>query len=83
MSQVFTTPSESHVMTIPSFACKVIDLMLCEVGSVDSGSVITGSDGVPVCQNLIDWSSDAEMREEGEENVRELTIPVCAMVSIR
>jgi len=40
---------------------------------MDFGSASTGSvDEPPICQNLIDPSSDAEMREEGEENVRDL-----------
>ena len=29
-------------------------------------------DGVPIFQNLTDLSYDAEMREEGEENAREV-----------
>jgi hypothetical protein len=40
---------------------------------VDFRSVSTGSvDEAPICQNLTDLSQDAEMREEGEENAREV-----------
>ena len=71
-SQVLTTPSESLEIAMPSFACRVMDLIGDKVGGVDSGSLATGSvDKAPICQNLTDLSPDAEMREEEEENVRE------------
>ena len=72
ISQVLTIPSESLVIVIPSFACRVIDLISVELSDVDSGSVLTGSDGTSICQNLTDLSADAEMREEEEENAREV-----------
>ena len=71
-SQVLTTPSESLEIAMPSLACRVMDFIGAEVGGVDLGLLATRFvDGAPICQNLIDWSSDAEMREE-EENVREM-----------
>ena len=78
MSQVLTTPSTSHEIAIPSFVCRVMDLIGAEVRDVDWGSVIAGSDGeVPICQNLIELSQDDEIREEGEENTREVILSVC------
>ena len=78
MSQVLTTPSPSHEITMPSFVCRVMDLIGAEARGVDCGSVIAGSDDeVPICQNLIDLSKDDEIREEGEENIREVMSSVC------
>ena len=60
-------------MMIPSFACRVMDLIGTEVQDPDSGLVTTGSiDGAPICQNLTDLSLDAEMRVVGDENAREV-----------
>jgi hypothetical protein len=57
MSQVFTTPSESLVIVIPSLAWRAIDIISAEVRDVDFRSVISGSiDGAPICQNLTGWS---------------------------
>ena len=73
-------PSESLVMTIPSFACRVMDLTGAEAGDTDFGSITTGSiDGAPICQNLTDLSLDAEMRVMGEENAREVISSVWPM----
>jgi hypothetical protein len=62
-----------------------MDMIGAEAGGVDFGSLATGSvDEAPICQNLTDWSWDAEMREEEEENVREVMLLVCpANVSMR
>ena len=71
-SQVFTTPSESVEMAIPSLAWRVMDL-IGEVWDVDFGSVASRDvDEVPICQNFTDLSADAEMRVVGEENTREV-----------
>jgi len=75
ISHVLTTPSESLVMAMPYFACKVTDLIEAEGKGAGSILVMIGSiDEVPICQNLIDPSSDAEIREEGEENIREVML---------
>jgi hypothetical protein len=48
--------------------------LIGEVWGTDFGSVISGdADEAPICQNFTDLSQDAEMREVGEENTRELT----------
>ena len=83
MSQVLTTPSESLVIVTPSLAYRVMDLIIVE--DIDLEPVpIVSVNGMPIYQNLIDWSSDAVMREEEEENTR-VPIPfVCpTKVSIR
>ena len=78
MSQIFTTPSESLEMAIPSVDCRLTDLIEAEASGVDSESAATGSVGkAPVCQNLIDLSWDEEIREE--ENTREVMRSVCPM----
>ena len=75
MSQVLTTPSESLEIAMPSFVCRVIDLIGAKV---DFELHATGSiEKVPICQNLTDWSLDAEMRDEEEENVREVMVSAC------
>ena len=49
-----------------------------ETREVDCRLVIAWSiNEVPICQNLIELSKDDEMREEGEENVREEISSVC------
>ena len=63
---------------MPSFVCRVMNLIGAEAREVDCRSVIAGSiNEVPICQNLIDLSRDDEMREEGEENIREVMKSVC------
>ena len=77
ISQAFITPSESYVITIPSFDCRVIDLIDTEGRDVGFGSIMGRSvDWAPICQNLTDLSSDAEMRVVEEENIREVILPV-------
>ena len=50
-----------------------MDLIGAKTRDVDWRSVIAGSDGeVPICQNLIELSLDDEIREEWEENAREV-----------
>jgi hypothetical protein len=75
MSHILTTPAESLEIAIPSFACRLMDMIGAEVGDMDSGSVTNGSAEALICQNLTDLSLDAEMREE--ENVREVMELVC------
>ena len=78
MSQVLTTPYPSHEIAMPSLVCRAIDLIGAKTRDVDWRSVIAGSDDeVPICQNLIELSKDDEMREEGEENVREVILSLC------
>ena len=49
-----------------------MNLIGAEAREVDCRSVIAGSDGeVPICQNLIELSTDDEIREEWEENARQ------------
>ena len=80
ISQVFTIPSESLVIVIPSSACRVMDLIGAEVDGSGSGLITAGSiSGAPICQNLIDLSLDAEMRVVGEENAREVMCLVWPM----
>jgi hypothetical protein len=74
-SQILITPSKSLEIAIPSLAWRVMDLIgevwsIVEFGSVASGDV----NEAPICQNFTDWSSDAEMREVGEENTREVIL---------
>src|SRR5882757_5069789 len=72
-SHTLTTPDESLVIVVPSSACRLIDLIEAEAGSVESELAAARCvDGTPICQNLTDWSWDVEMREEGEENEREV-----------
>jgi hypothetical protein len=72
ISQVFTAPFASLEIAIPALACRLTERIEGNVGEVGTGSVAAGSvDKVPICQNLIELSMDAEMREEGEENTRE------------
>ena len=71
-SQILTTPSESVEMAIPSLAWRVMDL-IGEVEGIEFGSATSGDvDEVPICQNFTDLSWPAEIREVGEENVREV-----------
>jgi len=83
VSHLLTTPAESLEIATASLACTLTDSIDAEVSGVDSELVATGSaDVAPICQNLTDLSSDAEMREE--ENVRELMKRVCpTKVSMR
>jgi len=61
-----------------------MDSILADVSDVDFGAPSGSFDEEPIYQNLIDPSADAEMREEGEENIRELILKVCPVkVSIR
>jgi hypothetical protein len=72
MSHTFTTPFKSLEIPIPSLACRLMDRIGAEVGGVGIVLVAAGlANEVPICQNLTDWSQDAEMREE-EENAREV-----------
>jgi len=74
ISQVFTTPSPSLKMAIPSLTHKLIDEIKGEAIGVDTRSITTRSaDETPICQNLTNLLWDAEMRVEGEENAREVT----------
>ena len=80
MSQVLTTPSESSEKARLSFACRLTDLIGARVRGVGSELGTIGSAGeVPICQNLIDLSLDAEMREREEGKIREVMISVCPM----
>ena len=55
-----------------------MDLIGAEARDVDCRAVIAGSDGeVPICQNLAELSLDDEIREEGEENAREVMLSLC------
>ena len=73
ISQVFTTPSASLEIATPALVCRLTDLIEGGLGGVDSGSVAAVSaDRLLICQNLIEKSLDAEIREEGEENIREV-----------
>ena len=63
---------------MPSLVCRVMDLIGAEARDVDCRAVIAGSDGeVPICQNLAELSLDDEIREEGEENAREVMLSLC------
>ena len=73
MSHILSVPAESLEIAIPSSVCRLTDLVEAEESDVNFGSV----DEVPICQNLTDRSLDAEMREEGEENLREGITAVC------
>ena len=73
MSRILSVPAESLEITIPSSACRLTDLVEVEESDVDFGSV----DEVLICQNLTDRSLDAEMREEGEEILREGITAAC------
>ena len=81
MSQILIIPSESLIIVMPSFACRVLDWIGAEViGGVDFELVTAGSiNEALICQNLTDPSQDAEMRENGEENVREIILLVWPM----
>jgi len=71
ISQILTTPSESPVIVMPSFACSVMDWIGAEVVDVNFESVTVGSvNGASICQTLTDLSKDVVMREEGEENTK-------------
>ena len=85
MSHVFTTPSESLEIAIPSTVCRLMDLIGTEVDDAGFGLLATGSvDKGLICQNLADLSSDVEMSKEGEENAREVMASACpTKVSIR
>ena len=72
ISQVFATPFESVEIAIPSFACRLINLIGAKVGCMEVGLVVAGFvDEDLICQNLTDSSLDIEMREE--ENAMEIT----------
>ena len=60
-------------------------MIVVEVRDMDFKSVLTGSvEDLSIHQNLRDWSWDAEMSEEGEENARPAIILVCPVrISIR
>ena len=79
MSQILTTPSESLVIVMPSFACRAMLWIGAEATDIDFGSITVKSvNGVSIFQTLTDLSVDAVMREEGEENVREHKIIINA-----
>ena len=75
MSQVLTTPAESHETMMPSSVCREMDLIEAKASGVDSKFVVTWSaDATSICQNLIcPW--EYETRED--ENVREMISSVC------
>ena len=79
ISQIFAIPSKWLVITMPSFACRVMDLIGAEERGVDRcvdfGLFTAGSvDWAPICQSLTESSIDAEMRVVGEENTREVML---------
>ena len=78
-----TTPSKLIVMTVCSSACRMMDVIPVEASAVDLVFIATWlGEEPPTCQNLIDLSLDAEIREE--ENVREeVLLPWRAKVSTR
>ena len=59
--------------------------MIGEVEGIEFGSAISGDfDEVPICQNFTDWSQAAEIKEVGEENVKEVISLECPIrVSMR
>ena len=82
ISQVLTTPAESLEITIPSFVCRVTDLIEADASGTSSELVVTGSvSGALICQKLIDPSSDKKMRDK--ENVRNQMQSCVMKVSIR
>ena len=86
-SHVRTTPAASLEIAISSLVCRLMDVIGIWGSGVEFGSEGIGAgsgsttavsiDKVPICQNLTVLSIDAEMRDEGEENVREVIAPVC------
>ena len=59
VSQILTTPSKSYVVVVPSFVCRVMELISAAVRDMDPKTIIAGSvDGVLICQNLTDLSSN-------------------------
>jgi hypothetical protein len=77
--QILTTPSESLEIAIPSLAWRVMDL-IGELWGIGFGSVTSGDiDEALICQNFTDPSEDAEMREVGEENTKEVIRPLWPM----
>ena len=78
MSQLLTTPAESTKIAIPSFVCRLTDRIGARAGGVDCELAASGSINAALdCQNLIDRSSDDEVREV--EYVMDRTLPVCPM----
>ena len=81
MSQILTTLASSKVITIPSFACMITDLIGAEVG-VGSELVAAGFvDEALISQNWIDPPADNNVREE--ENMMEVKPQVCLKVLTR
>ena len=77
MSQPLTIPLESDVKAIASFDCRITDRIGAEGRDMGFGSIMAGSvNWAPICQNLTDLLQDAEMRVVGEENIREVILPV-------
>ena len=73
ISQACITPSESYVVVMPSFDCRVIDSIGAGERDADFRLVIARSvDLASTCQNLTDLSWGAETRVVEEENVREV-----------
>ena len=55
ISQLLTTPAESHERAIPSFVCSLTDVIGAEASNVGSEPVAAGSiSEVPNCQSLTD-----------------------------
>ena len=63
ISQTLSTLSESDVKTVPSFDCRVTDLISAEGEDAGFRSIMVWSvDWAPICQNLTDLSWDADIR---------------------
>ena len=76
-SQALITPSESDVKATPSFDCRVTDLIDAEGRDAGFRSIVAGSvDWAPICQNLTELSSDADIRVVEEGNRREVILLV-------
>jgi hypothetical protein len=68
---------------MPSFACRVMDLIGAKIDGVDFGLLATRSmDGTPIGQNLTNPVVHVEIRVEVEENLREWMELLCLRVSI-
>lgn len=76
MSQLLTNPAALIEITMPSFACRLMDEIGVKTGGENSEPVAAGPvDEEPNCQTLTDLSSDDEIREG--ENVMDLMGPAC------
>ena len=65
-------------MTVLFLGLRLIDWIGAEVTKVDFFPKTTGSvSETPICQNLTDLSLDAEIKVEGDENIRFDMLPAC------